>query len=59
MRGRTITTAFLIELTPYCDLPKIKGASDAKNAMWVPLGLIEQSEMFEDHYHIIENLVNL
>lgn len=54
LRGRTITHAHLIEL-PAGELPKVKGSDDADKAKWVPLSAFAkmESQMFEDHYHII------
>lgn len=57
-RGRTITHACLIEL-PEGELPKVKGADDAKTAKWYPIGEIDSSEMFEDHHQIIQDLVGI
>ena len=59
-RGRTITAAFLIELKNDPNgLPKVKGSDDAKDAFWLPLNELSQSNMFEDHYSIIANLLGL
>ena len=57
-RGRTITTAYRFELRDAA-LPKIKGSDDAAKAQWVPLENVQRSAMFEDHYDIIENMVNI
>jgi bifunctional NMN adenylyltransferase/nudix hydrolase len=57
LRGRTITTAFHIELRNEAKLPKIKGSDDAVKARWVPLSQVNRLMMFEDHYDIIETLV--
>ena len=35
---------------------KVKRASDAKEAIWVPLAEVRPENMFEDHYHIIQTL---
>lgn len=56
LRGRTITHAALIELPPG-PLPYVKGSDDAEKAMWVPLSAVREEEMFEDHYHLIDQLV--
>ena len=56
-RGRTVTTAFYIELEPSHDLPKVKGGDDAARAFWVPLGQLDPTNIFEDHFHIIESFV--
>lgn len=60
LRGRTITQAFLIELTGGDGtLPKVKGSDDAKKAKWVKLSDINNmGEMiYADHKHIIQTLV--
>lgn len=52
LRGRTITHAGLIVLEGD-DLPKVKGSDDAEHAAWYPLGSLNASDFFEDHYSII------
>lgn len=56
-RGRTITHAFLFELNPSHDLPKVKGEDDAKQAFWQPISKLSVSELFEDHYFIIQDML--
>jgi len=56
-RGRTITNAFYISLTPEKTLPKVKGSDDAKHAFWLPLHKLDPSKMFEDHYFIIQKML--
>ncbi|PHS22199.1 MAG: ADP-ribose pyrophosphatase [Robiginitomaculum sp.] len=58
LRGRTLTTAFLFNLTSQERLPKIKGSDDAVKAKWVPLGevMTKRNKLFEDHYDIIETM---
>ena len=53
-RGRTITTAYLIELKEK-SLPHVKGSDDAVNAFWKPLNEVFSSRvmMYEDHIDII------
>lgn len=58
-RGRTITHAFFLHLKDQPALPQVKGSDDAEKAMWYPLGQLNRSEIFEDHYDIIDDLVNL
>ena len=58
-RGRTITHAFLIELAPNKELPKVKGGDDARHARWVPLADLNPNEIYEDHYFIIQELIGL
>lgn len=57
MRGRTITHAFLIQLPNDVILPKIRGSDDASDAKWVPLSEVKMSEMYDDHYHIIQKML--
>jgi len=55
-RGRTLTHASLIELDYNRPLPKVKGADDAAEAVWMPfneLGLHEE-KFYADHLHIIQ-----
>ncbi|MCU7843275.1 MAG: bifunctional nicotinamide-nucleotide adenylyltransferase/Nudix hydroxylase [Candidatus Thiodiazotropha sp. (ex Monitilora ramsayi)] len=58
-RGRTITHAFYIELSPDTSLPKVKGGDDAKHAQWVPLASLDPRQMYEDHYDIIQEMVGM
>jgi bifunctional NMN adenylyltransferase/nudix hydrolase len=58
-RGRTITTAFRIDLRPEVKLTKVKGADDAAKARWVPLSKVARSVMFDDHYDIITDMVSV
>jgi bifunctional NMN adenylyltransferase/nudix hydrolase len=56
LRGRTVTHAYLIELTG-SELPKVKGGDDAAQAFWVAFADINPELMFEDHYHIIQAMI--
>ena len=59
-RGRTITHAYLIQLTPQADgLPQVQGGDDADKAFWLPLANLDSYKMFEDHYHIIHAMVSM
>ena len=58
-RGRTITHAFHIELKPDTILPKVKGSDDAKDAFWLPLGQLDSTQLYEDHYFIIQKFLGL
>jgi bifunctional NMN adenylyltransferase/nudix hydrolase len=57
-RGRTITQAFFIDLG-VGELPKVKGSDDAEKAFWVPFNKVRQEKLFEDHFHIIDNFINI
>lgn len=56
-RGRTITHAFHVELRSEESLPKIKGGGEASNCFWLPLGQLDSTKMFEDHYFIIQKML--
>lgn len=54
-RGRIISHTYRVELEPVASgLPRVKGRSDAKKAMWVPLSELRPEKFFEDHYFIIQ-----
>lgn len=57
-RGRIITQAYLIRLNDKV-LPKVKGDSDAKKAIWVPISNLSRTKLFEDHYDILETMVSI
>jgi bifunctional NMN adenylyltransferase/nudix hydrolase len=61
LRGRTITTAFHFDLIGEKTLPKVKGSDDVASAKWIPLNefIRMQEQMFEDHYHIVTDLLGL
>jgi bifunctional NMN adenylyltransferase/nudix hydrolase len=54
-RGRTITHAFFFHF-PEGELPPIRAGDDAAQANWFRLARLPgmQSQMFEDHYHIVD-----
>ncbi len=58
-RGRTITHAFYIELSPDTSLPKVRGGDDAQHAQWVPLAGLDPKQIYEDHYDIIQEMVGM
>lgn len=55
-RGRTVTHAYKIML-PDGELPKVKGGDDAEKAKWIPIGELDPSKCYEDHYEIIQTFV--
>jgi bifunctional NMN adenylyltransferase/nudix hydrolase len=58
-RGRTITHAYLIHLSPDTELPKVKGSDDAAKAKWMPLAEVTRSIMYEDHFDMIQTMTDL
>lgn len=61
-RGRTVTTAFHIDLTDpaFPGLPVLSGGDDAAEAFWVPLADVLESPAiyYEDHQSIIRFFVS-
>ena len=57
-RGRTITTAFKVELEG-TELPRVKGMDDAEKARWVPISEVKRSECFEDHWEILADMTGV
>lgn len=59
LRGRTITTAFLIVL-PDKKLPRVRGSDDAEKAKWFPLSKFYgmTDVMYEDHHSIVSYMIN-
>lgn len=58
VRGYTLTHAFLFRLPPAKDLMKVKAADDAVEAEWHPIGTLEPTEFFEDHFFIINKMLD-
>lgn len=58
-RGRIITNVFRYTLTDQMDLPRVRGADDAKRAFWMPFNMIKACEFFEDHAFILEKELGL
>lgn len=61
LRGRTITTAFLLRLNDSKNLPKVKPQKgEVKKVMWVPLSdaLACPENWFEDHFSILKQMYN-
>jgi len=58
-RGRIITHAYLYQLNDRSELPAVEAADDADHAEWVPLGLLDPSQTYADHYWIIQKMINM
>lgn len=58
-RGRIITHAHFFRLNDFKPLPPVKGASDAADALWVPIHAIDANPevVYSDHYHIIKSFI--
>lgn len=57
--GRVITTVTHYELGAMPKLPRVQGADDASKAKWYPLNTLNRSEMFDDHFHIIQDMLGV
>lgn len=55
-RGRIITTCFLIDLVGD-EVPTVTASDDAAEAKWVYIHELDISQMFEDHYEIIQDMI--
>jgi bifunctional NMN adenylyltransferase/nudix hydrolase len=61
LRGRTITTAFLLKLDDSKPLPKVKPQKgEVQKVMWLKINeaLKHPENWFEDHYHILQTMYN-
>jgi bifunctional NMN adenylyltransferase/nudix hydrolase len=59
LRGRTITNAFYFELSNEKALPHVEGADDAKQALWFSISQLDSTQMFEDHFSIIQHFLRI
>jgi bifunctional NMN adenylyltransferase/nudix hydrolase len=59
LRGRTITHAYFLQLTPG-ELPAVRGNDDAAKAQWITLADLYslEAEIYEDHLQIIQHFVS-
>lgn len=57
LRGRTITHATLFKLASMGKLPPVKGSDDAELAKWIPISQLDEGEIYEDHYAIIQTML--
>lgn len=57
---RTFSFTYLIRLkNEKKGLAKLRPGSDAESAFWLPINDLRESEMFDDHYHIIRAMLGL
>ena len=57
--GRVITTVTHFELGALENLPAVHGDDDAEKAFWYPIDQLNSSEFFDDHFHIIQNMLGV
>ena len=55
-RGWLRTEAFVFELDG--PLPPLQAGDDAADAMWIPMGAVTSELLFEDHFDILETLLD-
>jgi len=58
VRGYTLTHAFLFRLPPAKKLMEVIGSDDAVHAGWYPIGNLDPRDFFEDHYFIINKMLD-
>lgn len=58
VRGYTLTHAFLFRLPPAKELMSVIGSDDAVHAGWYPIGSLDPRQFFEDHYFIINKMLD-
>lgn len=58
VRGYTLTHAFLFRLPPTKELMSVIGSDDAVHAGWYPIGSLDPRGVFEDHYFIINKMLD-
>lgn len=58
VRGYTLTHAFLFRLPPAKQLMSVIGGDDAVEAKWIPIGSLRPQDCFEDHYFIINKMLD-
>ena len=58
VRGYTLTHAFLFRLPAAKTLMKVMGGDDAVDADWYPIGSLDPTEVFEDHWFIINKMLD-
>ena len=58
-RGRIVTRCFHFRLENELELPEVRGSDDAEWAGWVEFSSLNESDFFEDHYHIIKKMLGV
>lgn len=57
-RAHVITMAHLFKLPDTWNFPAVVGSDDAERAFWLPLSEMKPTDFFEDHYFIIQKMLN-
>ena len=61
LRGRTITTCYLLKLDDSKPLPKVRPQKgEVKKSLWIPINeaLNNRDKWFEDHFHMTQAMIN-
>lgn len=58
LRGRVITQAMLFRFPQSTNLLDVTGADDAMHAEWYRLSDLKPEMLFEDHWHILQRMLN-
>lgn len=56
-RGRVITHCYYFDISRLPERPEVQAAGDAQYAEWVSIDTVARNKMFEDHYFIIQSLL--
>lgn len=56
--GHTVSHCFLIDISYMAERPTVRGTDDAVAAGWVNIRDLREDNMFDDHYHIIKELLS-
>lgn len=56
--GHTVSHCFYFDISWMGKRPDVVGADDAVSAGWINIPELDESVMFDDHYHIIKELLN-
>ncbi|MEM9171131.1 MAG: NUDIX domain-containing protein [Pseudomonadota bacterium] len=57
LRGRTISTAYLVRWPDDEAQPLVRGGDDAQDAFWVDIDALQPAQMFEDHWDMLQRLL--
>lgn len=55
--GHTVSHCFYFDISWMGKRPDVVGADDAVSAGWINISELDESVMFDDHYHIIKELL--
>ncbi len=56
-RGRVISHCYYFDISQLPEKPQASAADDALSLSWLPIDALERSQLFEDHFFIIQHLL--